>query len=53
MTTGQVAKEFGVHPRTVNRWKALGKIKPSHQTLGGEDRYDPYTVRMLKKMTRS
>jgi excisionase family DNA binding protein len=38
LTPGQVARLFGVDPKTVTRWAAAGRIKALH-TLGGHRRY--------------
>ncbi len=38
LTPGQVAKLFGVDPKTVTRWAAAGKLTALH-TLGGHRRY--------------
>lgn len=38
LTPGEVAKLFGVDPKTVTRWAAAGKLTPL-RTLGGHRRY--------------
>jgi excisionase family DNA binding protein len=38
LTPGEVARLFGVDPKTVTRWAAAGKLRPQ-RTLGGHRRY--------------
>lgn len=38
LTPGEVAKLFGVDPKTVTRWASAGKLAPL-RTLGGHRRY--------------
>lgn len=38
LTPGEVAKLFGVDPKTVTRWASAGKLTPQ-RTLGGHRRY--------------
>lgn len=38
MTRGEVAKAFRVHPETVTRWAAAGRLDPV-RTLGNHRRY--------------
>lgn len=38
LTPGEVARLFGVDPKTVTRWAAAGKLSPL-RTLGGHRRY--------------
>lgn len=38
MTPGEVARLFGVHPKTVARWASAGRFTPA-RTLGGHRRY--------------
>jgi excisionase family DNA binding protein len=38
LTPGEVARLFGVDPKTVTRWAAAGKLSPQ-RTLGGHRRY--------------
>ncbi len=38
MTPGQVARLFGVSPKTVTRWADAGRLTPV-RTLGGHRRY--------------
>lgn len=35
---GEAARRFGVHSKTLNRWRRQGKIS-SQPTLGGQNRY--------------
>jgi excisionase family DNA binding protein len=38
LTPGEVARRFGVDPKTVTRWASAGKLSPL-RTLGGHRRY--------------
>lgn len=38
LTPSEVAKRFGVHPKTVSRWAAAGKLR-NIRTLGGHRRF--------------
>jgi excisionase family DNA binding protein len=38
LSAGEVAREFGVDPKTVTRWAKAGKLK-SVRTLGGHRRF--------------
>lgn len=38
LTPGEVARLFGVSPKTVNRWARAGRLTPI-MTLGGHRRY--------------
>jgi excisionase family DNA binding protein len=38
LTTNQVAKEFGVTPRTIRRWESSGKIK-AKKSMGGHRKF--------------
>lgn len=38
LTPGEVARLFGVDPKTVTRWASAGKLSPL-RTLGGHRRY--------------
>lgn len=38
LTPSEVAKRFGVHPKTVSRWAAAGKLG-TIRTLGGHRRF--------------
>lgn len=38
LTPGEVARRFGVDPKTVTRWAEAGKL-PVLRTLGGHRRY--------------
>jgi len=46
MTSGQVARLFGVKPRAVRRWADARKLTVT-RTLGGHRRYDPAEVHAL------
>lgn len=46
MTPGEVARLFGVDPKTVTRWAAAGKLS-ALRTLGGHRRYRSAEVRAL------
>lgn len=46
MTPGEVARLFGVDPKTVTRWAVAGKLNPL-KTLGGHRRYRAREVRAL------
>jgi excisionase family DNA binding protein len=46
LTPGEVARLFGVDPKTVARWATAGKLTPQ-RTLGGHRRYRADEVRAL------
>jgi excisionase family DNA binding protein len=46
LTPGEVARLFGVDPKTVTRWAAAGKLHPQ-RTLGGHRRYRATEVQAL------
>ncbi len=52
LTPGQVAKLFGVDPKTVTRWADAGKLMALH-TLGGHRRYRAREVHRLIEQHRS
>lgn len=43
LTPGEVARLFGVDPKTVTRWAAAGKLT-AQRTLGGHRRYSATEV---------
>ncbi len=51
LTPGQVAKLFGVDPKTVTRWASAGKLTALH-TLGGHRRYRAREVHELLEQHR-
>ncbi|MBW3576884.1 MAG: BldC family transcriptional regulator [Actinobacteria bacterium] len=46
LTPGQVAKRFGVNPKTITRWADAGKLT-AIRTLGGHRRYRASEVEAL------
>jgi excisionase family DNA binding protein len=46
LTPGEVARLFGLTPKTVTRWAAAGKLR-AIRTLGGHRRYRAGEVREL------
>lgn len=46
MTPGEVARLFGVHPKTIARWASAGRLTPA-RTLGGHRRYRASEVHEL------
>lgn len=46
LTPGEVARLFGVDPKTVSRWADAGKLD-ALRTLGGHRRYREEQVRQL------
>lgn len=53
LTPGEVAKLFGVDPKTVTRWASAGKLSPQ-RTLGGHRRYRATEVyALLEKSSRN
>lgn len=51
MTPGEVARLFGVNPKTVTRWAEAGKLNPI-RTLGGHRRYRASEVWALYERSR-
>lgn len=51
LTPGQVARLFGVDPKTVTRWASAGKLTALH-TLGGHRRYRSTEVHDLLERQR-
>ncbi|MDP9021098.1 MAG: BldC family transcriptional regulator [Actinomycetota bacterium] len=48
LTPAEVARVFGVDPKTVTRWANQGKLQPI-RTLGGHRRYRASEVRRLRE----
>ncbi|MFF4988244.1 helix-turn-helix domain-containing protein [Streptosporangium saharense] len=46
LTPGEVARVFGVDPKTVSRWASTGRT-PSVKTPSGQYRYPEHGVREL------
>ncbi|MEV4098146.1 BldC family transcriptional regulator [Streptosporangium saharense] len=51
LTPGEVARIFGVDPKTVNRWALTGRI-PSIRTPSGQRRYRENDIATLLNPTR-
>ncbi|MGH8965773.1 MAG: helix-turn-helix domain-containing protein [Actinomycetes bacterium] len=45
LTTAELAKRLGVSPRTLQRWRNEGWIKPEWTTIGGQARWIETDVR--------
>ena len=45
VTTGQAARDLGIHPSTLTRWAADGLVTPDFTTAGGHMRWDVDRVR--------
>lgn len=52
LTPGEVARLFGVNPKTITRWASLGKLGVT-RTLGGHRRYLREEVELLLGQNRS
>lgn len=52
LTPGEVAKLFGVDPKTVSRWADAGRLR-ALRTLGGHRRYRAAEVRSLLRSERN
>lgn len=48
LTTADVAKDFDVDIRTVQRWIKNGRLVPSYRTPGGQIRFSQDYIRGLK-----
>lgn len=48
LTTKQVAEEFNVTIRTVERWREAGSFVPKQRTRGNHSRYSKEQVCQLK-----
>lgn len=46
LTPREAADQFGVHPKTLSRWAAAGKVT-SIRTLGGHRRFRETEIRKL------
>lgn len=53
MTSGELARELGISPRTVARYVREGLLKPTETTLGGHYRWDVDQVREQIRELRS
>lgn len=51
LTPGEVARLFGVDPKTVTRWATAGKLS-ALRTLGGHRRYRASEVHELLEQSR-
>ena len=45
VTTGQAARELGIHPSTLTRWADAGLATPDFVTAGGHMRWDVERLR--------
>lgn len=52
LTTGQVARLFNVHSKSVTRWAKGGKLPTAFRTLGGHRRFSERVVRDLLRGKR-
>lgn len=50
MRSGEVAKLFSVHPKTVTRWAREGKL-PHSRTIGGHSRFLRSEIEALHQRT--
>ncbi|PKW13132.1 MerR family DNA-binding transcriptional regulator [Saccharopolyspora spinosa] len=51
LTSGELARELGISPRTVARYVRLNLLTPTETTLGGHYRWDLDEVReQIKKL---
>lgn len=53
MTSGELARELGISPRTVARYVREGLLEPTETTLGGHYRWDVDQVRQQIRELRS
>ena len=51
LTPGEVARLFGVNPKTITRWATAGKLRPI-RTLGGHRRYRASEVHGLLEQSQ-
>jgi excisionase family DNA binding protein len=53
LTTGQLARELGLHARSIARWAQEGQLKPTLVTPGGQYRWELEDVReQLRQMRK-
>ena len=52
IAAGDVARELGVHPRTVSRWVQQGVLIPAEITAGGRSRFRMTEVRAQLRARR-
>jgi len=50
VTTGELARELGLHSRTLQRYRAEGSITPELESRGGHARWD---VEKVKEQLRA
>lgn len=53
VSTGELAEELGISPRTVARYVRSGLLRPTETTLGGHYRWDLDDVREQIKQLRA
>jgi len=47
-TISEAATLLGVHPNTLRRWEADGKVKPAY-TLGGQRRFTQEEINRIRR----